>query len=63
MSAKKILIVQIFNRNFGDMVIADNVKKVIKDVIRARENEFVLLDYDIASNDLGQIKYSDAVFL
>lgn len=62
MSAKKILIVQIFNRNFGDMVIADNVKKVIKDVIRARENEFVLLDYDIASNDLGQIKYSDAVF-
>ena len=55
---KKILLVRLINRNYGDTVIADNTAFLIKKALSSRA---VILDYDLRSRDVFQVKYCDAV--
>ena len=55
----KILLVQTANSNLGDNVIADNHAWLIKKAAGLRKIH--IFNYSIASRDIGQIKYADAV--
>lgn len=58
----KILLVQITNKNFGDSVIAENTRSLIKKAIPFwRSGHYVILDYAIGIEDLAQIPYVDAI--
>lgn len=58
----KIFLVQICNRNYGDAVITDNTKFLIKKSLPFYKKEsYDILDYNILLNDTEQIKYADAV--
>ena len=56
--AKKILLVRLINRNYGDTVIADNTAFLIRKALGSRA---VILDYDLRSRDVFQVRYCDAV--
>ena len=55
----KILLVQTANSNLGDNVIADNHTYLIRKISGYRNVK--IFNYNIASRDVGQIKYVDAV--
>lgn len=58
----KILLVQITNKNFGDSVIADNTRYLIKRAFpRWKKDQYDILDYAINTEDLVQVRYVDAV--
>lgn len=58
----QILLVQITNKNFGDSVIAENTRSLIKKAIPFwRSGRYVILDYAIGIEDLAQIPYVDAI--
>lgn len=58
----KILLVQITNKNFGDSVIADNTRFLLKKSFPLwRKKAYDILDYSIGLEDVGQVKYVDAV--
>ncbi|MBQ9815386.1 MAG: polysaccharide pyruvyl transferase family protein [Lachnospiraceae bacterium] len=56
---KKILLVQTANSNLGDNVIADNHAFLIRKI--AGRSDIKIYHYSIASRDVGQIKFVDAV--
>lgn len=58
----KILLVQITNKNYGDSVIADNTRYLLKKAIaKVPFCKYDILDYAINTEDLGQIKFVDAI--
>lgn len=58
----KILLVQICNRNLGDAIIADNVRFLLKKAFPFYDRDCVnIIDYNIYTNDVSQIKYVDAI--
>lgn len=58
----KILLVQITNKNFGDSVIADNTRFLLKKATKyAWWKKYEILDYAINTEDLAQIRYVDAI--
>ena len=56
----KILLVEVFNRNYGDGVIADTTRFLLEN-LNVKGKCIEIFDYDIASRDVGQIKYMDAI--
>lgn len=57
----KILFVQIMNRNFGDTVIAENTLFLLRKALWKRNRDFEILNYNIFTRDIGQVKYADAI--
>lgn len=58
----KILLVQITNKNYGDSVIADNTRFLLKRAIPRFYRDCVdILDYAIQTEDLEQAAYADAI--
>jgi polysaccharide pyruvyl transferase WcaK-like protein/glycerophosphoryl diester phosphodiesterase len=58
----KILLVQITNKNFGDSVIADNTRYLLQKITSHRFlRKYEILDYAINTEDLGQVRYVDAI--
>lgn len=58
----KILLVQITNKNFGDSVIGDNARYLLKKSFPlSGKGTYDILDYSIGIEDIGQVKYVDAV--
>lgn len=55
----KILLVQTANGNLGDEVLADNSEYLLRKALRSGKHE--ILRYNIASRDISQVKYVDAV--
>lgn len=58
----KILLVQITNKNFGDSVIADNTRALLRKAFPYHLRErYDILDYSIQTEDLAQVSYVDAI--
>ena len=57
----KILLVCIYNKNYGDTVIAENTEYLLIKALKSAKINFNILRYSCTENDLGQIKYADAV--
>lgn len=57
----KILLVATTNMNLGDTVIADNNRYLIERIMKALRRPCEVFCYNIASRDLAQIAYCDAV--
>ena len=58
----KILLVQITNKNFGDSVIADNTRFLLKRAISPFLRDCVdILDYSIQTEDPAQAACVDAI--
>ena len=55
---KKILLVRLVNRNYGDSVIADNTAFMIR---KALGTGAEILDYDLRCGDVYRIRFCDAV--
>lgn len=55
----KILLVQTMNMNLGDSVLADNDEFLLRKTLRFRDCD--ILRYSISSEDVGQLRYADAM--
>ena len=55
----KILLVQTMNMNLGDSVLADNDEFLLRKALRFRDCD--ILRYSISSEDVGQLRYADAM--
>lgn len=55
----KILLVQTANMNLGDEVLADNDEYLLRKALRSDKHE--IFRYNIASRDIAQVKYVDAM--